>query len=139
MAEFKILRSDVVRLVGQCPLLDLFDRVARQLSSKKLVATNVVVATPDALTYPNGWQASDTAFLLDTSPRALFLMAKAGLIPLSPRQALTEIVKGGKGMGGVRPQVAKVVTARQDSVAVLFVKAQRAPLSRRLGRVASPP
>lgn len=141
--EHRITRADVLKNVGTCELVDIFDTTIAGVRARMAAesAVPVVAAGPAGpkseednwrpttdetgdLIHTNGWQAQNSANLMRVSPRAFFLMAQAGLIPVSAANALTMIVTAGLEVDSPRPRVADVWHPDPNSVAVLFVKAQ---------------
>lgn len=112
---FLIQRSDVAELLGTCVLIDIFDRTKEAHSAGlRLDGSPLPEGAPQAvdgaIALPGGWTERTTQRLIGASPRALWLMARAGLIPVSETQALEAIIASGKRIERQRFPVAKVQT-----------------------------
>jgi hypothetical protein len=112
MAKHTIKRSDVVRLVGDCGLIEVFDEAVRRQG-----------VTDGVLVYPEGWTDKDTLRVMRRSPRALWLMSRAGLIPVSEKNALRFIVEAGMTFDRIRPKTARVRTVPNGTTGALMLRA----------------
>jgi len=111
MNPFVIRREDVVRNAGDCALLEVFDATVKKNASvpRSKKADHLPDVGPQGeLIYPMGWQVENTQNLLAASPRAFYLMAKGGLIPVSARSALSLILRSGRSFERPNPPVAQV-------------------------------
>jgi hypothetical protein len=109
MEPFTIRRAAVKRLKDPS-LLAFFDAAARR-------------AGTEDLSYENGFEPRT---ILNASPRALWLLAKAGLIPLTEKEALHAILREGRSIENPRPPVARVQRFKiEDSVFMMRHFARR--------------
>lgn len=88
MKPFILKRTDIAEKIGKCPMLEFFDRVVLR-DPKNLRAGGQI-------TLPGGWTPDISEKLMRQSPRALWLLAKNEMIPVSEKQALEMIVKSGR-------------------------------------------
>jgi len=115
---FVIRRVDVAAVLGTCNLIDIFDRsreanrIGLRLDGSALPGGAPKEAPEDTIVLADGWTEKNTNNLIAASPRALWLMARAGLIPLSETQALEAILASGKRIERQRFPVAKVQTVQ---------------------------
>jgi hypothetical protein len=112
MAKFTIKRSDVAKMVGECGLIEVFDEAARRQGVEDGV-----------LVYPEGWKKEDTLRVMRRSPRALWLMARAGLIPVSEKDALRFITESGMTFDRVIPRSATVRSVPAGSRSAMMLQA----------------
>lgn len=112
MSKFTIKRSEVAKHVGECGLIEVFDEAAKRQGVEDGV-----------LVYPNGWTAKDSERVMRRSPRAFWLMARAGLIPVSEKNALRFIVEAGLVFDRIKPRAAKVRSVKSGTVGALMLQA----------------
>jgi len=112
MAKFTIKRNEVAKHVGECGLIEVFDEAAERQGVKDGV-----------LVYPNGWTSKDSERVMHRSPRAFWLMARAGLIPVSEKNALRFIVEAGLTFDRIRPRAAKVRSVKGGTIGALMLRA----------------
>lgn len=126
MEPFVLRRADVEEKVGACGLIALFDRPpsANADPNTERSATEWV--------FPRGWGERQTANLMAASPRALWLMAKGGVIPVTEEQALTAILKAGKTIEPLVRPVAQVQTFPPETAALFALRAKAGAFGRRL-------
>jgi hypothetical protein len=98
---------------GTCGLNDIFTRA---------LAADVSQPAGDMIVCADGWTEQHTQDIVAASPRALWLMSRAGLIPISEEQALEAVIASGKQIEPRRVPVAKVQTI-QDPLLVLRMRA----------------
>lgn len=118
---FVIQRKEIVRRIGDCALIDVFDRRVRLAKTGTAPKHYPTVNERGDLVYPEGWQAIHTAELLEESPRALWLMSQAGLLPIAETAALQMIDRSGKAIEPATPPVAKVRHVKADASQFLLV------------------
>jgi len=127
---FIIRRADVAAALGTCNLIDIFDsardahRAGRGLDGSPLPG-----GAPEGedIVLADGWTERNTQALIAASPRAFWLMACAGLIPLSEEQALEAIAASGKQIERQRFPVAKVQTVRAPLMLLRMRALDRGP------------
>ena len=128
MKAFVLTRADVVEKVGGCELIGVYDMAATRAQSwvgKKPLW--LPKPTPEALVYENGWLPENTRNLIDASPRAFVLMARAGLIPVTEVEAMKMLLREGKTFEPLRAPVANVQRVNADNSAfILRMKLMRA-------------
>jgi len=130
---FVLRRADVERLVGSCALIAIFDQPPSENADPNTTRSST------EWVFPKGWGERQTANLMAVSPRALWLMAKGGAIPVTEEQALTAILEAGKTIEPpVRP-VAKVQTFPSEVASLMLLRAQAMGRRSRAEPITPPP
>jgi hypothetical protein len=125
---FIIKRDDVVQKIGDCALIAVFDMAAARARATSRAEKDRLFL-PDTneendLIYPEGWRLENTKNLLDASPRALWLMAKGGLIPMNEMEALQIITDSGRRFDRATPPIAQV-TSIGNSKSLMLLRLNR--------------
>lgn len=109
---FVIRRADVAEF-GEQSLIEFFDSAARRAGTKDLI-------------FAGDWNPESGRELMKESPRSFWLLACAGLIPVTESEALTAILHDGRTIEPVRTRVANVQTFKiEDSIIFMRLQAHR--------------
>ncbi len=131
MEPFTIHRSTLVARANEPGLVALYDAAFEAALETPPDQRDAHEPVPgdDSLTWPEGWQEVNTRRLLDSSPRAFWLMARARLIPVSEMEALAMIDREGKTLDRFPAPVANVqrFDASKSKSLMLLRASRRSP------------
>lgn len=142
MEPFVIRRAVLLARAKEPALLALYDaalQTARETPPERRRSHEPIASENGDLTWPEGWQEANTRHLLDTSPRAFWLMARARLIPLSEMEAISMIDREGKALDRFPVPVANVIRFDgTNSKSLMLIRAASRARHRNVARAPEP-